>query len=94
MLFDEHGIFFAPAYPLEDEVDPTGAGDTFAGALIGYLATQPELDRSAFRRAIMVAASAASFCVEDVGTRRLERLDRDELAQRLDGLRTLMHFGS
>ena len=94
MLFDEHGIFFAPAYPLEVEIDPTGAGDTFAGALLGYLADEGELDRSTLRRSLMMAATVASFCVEDVGTRRLAGLDRDQVAERLDSLRTLVHFGN
>jgi len=94
MLFDEHGIFFAPAYPLETEIDPTGAGDTFAGALLGYLADEGELDRSTLRRSLMMAATVASFCVEDVGTRRLAGLERSQVAERLDSLRTLVHFGA
>ncbi len=94
MLFDEHGIFFAPAYPLETEIDPTGAGDTFAGALLGYLADEGELDRSTLRRSLMMAATVASFCVEDVGTRRLAGLDRPQIAERLEALRTLVHFGA
>jgi len=93
MLFDEHGIFFAPAYPLEDEVDPTGAGDTFAGALMGYLSREGVLDRSSLRKALMVAATVASFCVEGVGTARLKELDRDQVARRLEELRVLVHFG-
>ncbi len=94
MLFDEHGIFFAPAYPLEDEVDPTGAGDTFAGALLGYLAKECNLDEHTLRRALMMAATVASFCVEGVGTARIAEIGRDDVAHRLDSLRTLVHFGS
>ncbi len=94
MLFDDSGIFFAPAYPLEDEVDPTGAGDTFAGALMGYLAKEGKLDGSTLRRALMMAATVASFCVEGVGTARIAEISRDDVAQRLDSLRTLVHFGS
>ncbi|MFO0569826.1 MAG: PfkB family carbohydrate kinase [Polyangiaceae bacterium] len=93
MLFDDHGIFFAPAYPLEDEVDPTGAGDTFAGALMGYLSREGTLDESSMRKALMVAATVASFCVEGVGTERLVSLDRAQVARRLEDLRTLVHFG-
>ncbi|MBK8995980.1 MAG: sugar kinase [Myxococcales bacterium] len=93
MLFDDHGIFFAPAYPLEEEIDPTGAGDTFAGALMGYLSREGNLDRSALRKALMVAATVASFCVEGVGTARLEALDKDQVGRRLEELRTLVHFG-
>lgn len=92
MLFDEAGTFFAPAYPLENEVDPTGAGDSFAGALLGYLASQPSVDSGSLRRAIMTAAAVASFCVEGVGTRRTRALTRTEVAERLNELRGLVHF--
>ena len=93
MLFDEHGVFFAPAYPLENEVDPTGAGDTFAGALMGYLANVGELDAGAFRRALMIAGCVASFCVEDVGARRTSKLTQQAVTQRLEELRSLVQFG-
>jgi len=93
MLFDDHGVFFAPAYPLENEVDPTGAGDTFAGALLGYLANVGELDAGAFRRALMMAGCVASFCVEDVGTRRTSKLNQAQVAARLEELRSLVQFG-
>ena len=92
MLFDDHGSFFAPAYPLENEVDPTGAGDTFAGALMGYLANTGELDAGTFRRALMMAGCVASFCVEDVGTRRTSKLDQQAVAARLEELRGLVSF--
>jgi sugar/nucleoside kinase (ribokinase family) len=93
MLFDDHGCFFAPAYPLENEVDPTGAGDTFAGALMGYLANVGELDAGAFRRALMMAGCVASFCVEDVGTRRTSKLTSQAVTLRLEELRSLVQFG-
>jgi sugar/nucleoside kinase (ribokinase family) len=92
MLFDDHGCFFAPAYPLENEVDPTGAGDTFAGALMGYLANEGELDAAAFRRALMMAGCVASFCVEDVGTRRTAALNLNSVSARLEELRSLVQF--
>ncbi|HET9957671.1 MAG TPA: PfkB family carbohydrate kinase, partial [Polyangiaceae bacterium] len=92
MLFDESGMFFAPAYPLESEIDPTGAGDTFAGALVGFLASQPEVNPGSLRRAVMTAATVASFCVEGVGTRRTRALNRDDVAVRLEELRQLVHF--
>ena len=94
MLFDAHGIFFTPAYPLEEEIDPTGAGDTFAGALVGYLASLPNLDGASLRRALMMATTVASFCVEGVGTTRIAELSRAEVGERLDTLRGLVHFGS
>ena len=92
MLFDEHGLFFAPAYPLESEIDPTGAGDTFAGALMGFLASQTSLDGGTLRRALMTATTVASFCVEGVGTRRTRSLSRKDVAARLEELRSLVHF--
>lgn len=94
MLFDEHGMFFTPSFPLEEEIDPTGAGDTFAGALLGYLSREGTIDRSTLRLAMMVAATVASFSVEGVGTKRLSSLDKDQVARRLAELRTLVHFGS
>jgi len=92
MLFDDHGCFFAPAYPLENEVDPTGAGDTFAGALMGYLANCGELDAASYRRALTIAGCVASFCVEDVGTRRTSKLNQHSVAQRLEEMRSLVHL--
>lgn len=92
MLFDEHGIFFTPSYPLEAEVDPTGAGDSFAGALLGYLASQPAIDPKTLREALMIAATVASFSVEEVGTRGVAQLRRGQVAQRLQELRSLVHF--
>jgi sugar/nucleoside kinase (ribokinase family) len=92
MLFDDTGTFFAPAYPLEDEVDPTGAGDTFAGSLLGYLAQQRSLDQESLRRALMIGATVASFCVEGVGTKRLAELRREDVAARLTDLREIVRF--
>lgn len=92
MLFDGTSVFFAPAYPLENEVDPTGAGDTFAGALLGFLASQSNLDTGTLKRALMTATAVASFCVEGVGTRRTRDLTRNDVAARLDELRTLVRF--
>jgi sugar/nucleoside kinase (ribokinase family) len=90
MLFDDAGVCFIPAFPLDEEIDPTGAGDTFAGALLGHLAECNELSGASLRRALLSATTVASFCVEDVGTRRLARLTRDEVNQRLEALRSLM----
>jgi sugar/nucleoside kinase (ribokinase family) len=90
MLFDGTRISFVPAFPLETEIDPTGAGDTFAGALLGYLAAAGADGERNLRRALMAASTVASFCVEDVGTRRLATLTTDEVAARLDQLATLM----
>ncbi len=75
-LFDEHGLFHAPAYPVDKVVDPTGAGDSFAGALLGYLASQPTPDRAALRRAVIMGSATASLCVEKYGAKGLLETDR------------------
>jgi sugar/nucleoside kinase (ribokinase family) len=93
LLFDEEGSFFAPAYPLEDVVDPTGAGDSFAGGLVGFLAKTGEITPLSLRRAIMVASASASYCVEGVGTSRLATLTEAEVGARLAAFHQLTHFG-
>ena len=93
LLFDDEGAFFAPAYPLEEVIDPTGAGDSFAGGLMGYLARDGHVTPRSLRRAIMVASACASFCVEAVGTDRLAKLTAADVATRLSAFRSLIHFG-
>jgi sugar/nucleoside kinase (ribokinase family) len=90
LLFDAEQIFFAPAFPLEDVVDPTGAGDTFAGALAGYIARTGDFSSGGLRRAIMAGSAAASFCVEAVGTAKVARLGIPDLNGRLELFRSLM----
>ena len=82
LLFADGCIFSAPAYPLEDIHDPTGAGDTFAGGLAGYLAGEERLDLDALKRAVIHASAMASFAVERFGPERLLDLDRDEIHAR------------
>jgi sugar/nucleoside kinase (ribokinase family) len=90
LLFDGDSVFFAPAFPLEDVVDPTGAGDTFAGGFAGYLAKTGDLSPANLRRAVIVGTAAASFCVEAIGTARLGRLTVADMQARLDQLAALM----
>ncbi|MGE0328015.1 MAG: PfkB family carbohydrate kinase [Polyangiaceae bacterium] len=90
MLFDSTGVFFAPAFPLEDEVDPTGAGDSFAGALFGFLAREKRVDARTLRLGLLTAASVASFNVEGVGNAALAKLTRERLAERLAELTQLV----
>ncbi len=94
LLFDDSGTFFSPAYPLEDVYDPTGAGDTFAGGFLGYLAHVDEkggaIDKSAFRRAIVAGSALASFCVEAVGPSRLLTLTGNEVRERLGAFKALV----
>lgn len=90
MLFDEHRTFFAPAYPTDTEVDPTGAGDTFAGALMGYVASQSAEGPPNLRLGLLTAAAVAAFCVEGVGTSRLGVVRSNEVAARVEELRSLI----
>ena len=92
MLFNEDDIFAVTAYPLEDEVDPTGAGDSFAGGFFGYLAQKPELTEATLRRAVIFGSVMGSFCVEDFGTGRLERLTFDEILDRYRRIKQLTQF--
>ena len=83
LLFHEDKVFFAPALPLEEVFDPTGAGDTFAGGFIGYLAKLDQVDFEHMKRAIVYGSAMASFCVEKFGTERLVGLTNEEINDRL-----------
>jgi sugar/nucleoside kinase (ribokinase family) len=95
-LVTREGFFALPAYPLETVVDPTGAGDTFAGGLVGYIAAHPqeELTDDLLRRAMAYATVLASFNVEEFGTERVERLTSGEIVSRLEELRAITQFSS
>ena len=88
----EHGIFRAPATPQEEVVDPTGAGDSFAGGFFGYIASQPELTPTVFRRAMFYGGVMGSFAVERFGTERLQQLDNSEIEERFALFRQLSHL--
>lgn len=94
LLFDDGGTFFVPAYPLEDVHDPTGAGDSFAGGLMGYLACTRDGSPASMRRAMFFASALGSFCVEAVGPSRLLALDRSDLAARIAAFARLVDFGA
>ncbi len=93
LLFDEGGTFFVPAYPLEDVQDPTGAGDSFAGGLMGYLARHGDASPRAMRRAMFFASALGSFCVEDIGPRRLLAIGKADLSKRIDAFCRLVDYG-
>jgi sugar/nucleoside kinase (ribokinase family) len=82
LLLTDGSLFFVPAYPLESVYDPTGAGDTFAGGFMGYLAAQDRIDAAAMRRAIVYGSVMASFTVEDFSLTRLTRLKPADIAER------------
>src|SRR3954452_10738275 len=92
-LLTPDGFFALPAYPLETVVDPTGAGDTFAGGFVGYLAARRgHLDGEALRRAMAYGTALASFNVEEFGTERVARLTADEIAERVGALQRITRF--
>jgi sugar/nucleoside kinase (ribokinase family) len=88
----EDDYFQAPGYPLEEVIDPTGAGDAFAGAFMGYLDSVGEISPVAIRRAIIYGSAVASYCVEGLGPQRLFTLSRDEVETRAAEFRALAHF--
>ncbi len=93
-LVTREGFFALPAYPLETVVDPTGAGDTFAGGLVGYIAAHPneELSDALLRRAMAHATVLASFNVEEFGTERMQRLGGAEVVARISELHAMTQF--
>ena len=93
LLFDEGGAFFVPAFPLEEAVDPTGAGDSFAGGLLGYLSARGEVTTPVLRQAMFFAAAFGSFCVEGVGPSRLLAIGRAELSARIEAFSRLVDHG-
>lgn len=91
LLFgEENQIFFCPALPLEEVFDPTGAGDTFAGGFVGYLASLGRTDFDAMKSAVVYGSAMASFCVEKFGTERVASLTLDELKERLGLFESMM----
>ncbi|MBC9931453.1 PfkB family carbohydrate kinase [Chitinophaga qingshengii] len=92
LLFHENHVFFAPAMPLDDVYDPTGAGDTFAGGFIGYLAKTRDISFENMKTAIIVGSAMASFCVEKFGTSRLKEVSHEELTARLEQFVQLVNF--
>jgi sugar/nucleoside kinase (ribokinase family) len=94
LCFRESERFATVSFPLETVVDPTGAGDSFAGGFMGYLATRERLDDQAVRQAIIFGSVLGSFSVEDLGTARLARLTREEVYQRYQEFKTLTDFAA
>jgi sugar/nucleoside kinase (ribokinase family) len=92
LLFHGKEIFFAPALPLEEVFDPTGAGDTFAGGFAGYITQSENISFENMKNAIIYGSNLASFCVEKFGTERMERLTRQETVDRLKQFKSLTQF--
>ena len=92
MLFGKEKIFLTPAYPLETVIDPTGAGDSFAGGLVGYLSGCEKINFQNIRRAILYATAAASFCVQKFGTEGAEKVTISEVEKRVNYLKDITKF--
>lgn len=92
LLFHGEQVFYAPALPLEDVFDPTGAGDTFAGGFIGHLARTRDISFENMKTAIIVGSAMASFCVEKFGTQRLKEITKEDIDKRLAQFKELVNF--
>jgi sugar/nucleoside kinase (ribokinase family) len=92
LLFNENHVFFAPALPLEEVFDPTGAGDTFAGGFMGHLAKTKDISFENMKTAIIVGSAMASFCVEKFGAARLREITKEDISARLEQFVQLVNF--
>ena len=92
LLFHEGGVFAAPAFPIEDVVDPTGAGDSFGGGFMGWLAHEGDTSPATIRTAMIMGSVLASFCVEDFSLDRFKRLDLGQIRERFSAFADLVHF--
>lgn len=92
LLFHENSVFFAPALPLEEVFDPTGAGDTFAGGFIGHIARTNDVSFHNLKRAIIVGSAMASFCVEKFGTERMKEITTKDIDNRIQQFVELVQF--
>jgi sugar/nucleoside kinase (ribokinase family) len=92
LLFHENHVFFAPALPLEEVFDPTGAGDSFAGGFIGHLASTKNISFENMKTAIIVGSAMASFCVEKFGAERLKEITKGDIDVRLAEFVQLVNF--
>jgi sugar/nucleoside kinase (ribokinase family) len=93
LLFHGNDLFFCPALPLEEVFDPTGAGDTFAGGFMGYLAKSGEISFRNMKKAVVYGSAMASFCVEKFGTERLLELSDEDVEERVKLFLTLSDMG-
>jgi sugar/nucleoside kinase (ribokinase family) len=92
LLFHDQNVFFAPALPLEEVFDPTGAGDTFAGGFAGFITQSENISFENMKNAIIYGSNLASFCVEKFGTERMISLDKEEVVSRLKQFKSLTQF--
>ncbi len=92
LMFNGESIFNLPGYPLEDVADPTGAGDSFAGGFMGYLAKTDDISQASLKQACVAGSVMASFCVENLTTVRLQNLRDEDIQKRMENFKHLTHF--
>jgi sugar/nucleoside kinase (ribokinase family) len=92
LLFHEGGVFAAPAFPIENVVDPTGAGDSFGGGFMGWIAREGDTSPATIRTAMIMGSVLASFCVEDFSLDRFKSLDLSQIRERFQAFSDLVHF--
>mgnify|MGYP000172643868 CR=1 FL=1 len=92
LLFNDNHVFFAPALPLEEVFDPTGAGDTFAGGFVGHIAKTKDISFENMKTAIIVGSAMASFCVEKFGPQRLQEITKADIDSRIQEFVNLVQF--
>ena len=92
LMFSKEGIFWAPSYPLEEIVDPTGAGDTFAGGFMGYISSRDNLESMEFKKGVVYGSVLASFTVEDFSVKRLALLQKEEMSTRFEAFLKLSNL--
>jgi sugar/nucleoside kinase (ribokinase family) len=94
LLFEGDQVFSAPAYPVDMVLDPTGAGDTFAGGMLGFIAKHDRVDQATLRRGIVYGSALASYCVEGTSVKKLAKVTRDDVEQRYLDFARLAHFAT
>ena len=92
LLFDSEGVFAAPAFPLREVIDPTGAGDSFAGGFMGSIASAGDTGSESLRRAVIYGSTMASFCVERFSLDRFRDLTEEQISERFEAFRRLTRF--
>jgi len=92
IFFSKHDTYVLPAYPTEQVVDPTGAGDSFAGGMMGFLAEQDDFEPVTLKRALAYGILVASFNVEDFSLDRMQKIDRDDIERRMEKYQKMLHF--
>ena len=92
LLFDNNEVFYTPALPLDNVLDPTGAGDSFAGGFIGYLEKTKDITFENMKRAVVYGSVLASFCVERFGTKNLEKITQEQINYRVNKFVNLVNF--